>query len=93
MEKNNATVFVEKMFTDDKFLEEVCRHGGFKKDANDEEKTALILKASGEMGYHFSAADYEEAMTSYFSGKGVFASIKAFAHMNKIIRVTQRKMR
>lgn len=93
MGKDNAREYVEKMFTDDEFLKEICRHGGFDEKASDDEKMALTLKAAGEMGYTFSEEEYTVAMEDYFKGKGIFGSIKAFAHMNKIIKAVKKEQR
>lgn len=86
MGMDKAKEFVEKMFTDDAFLAEVAHHGGFKENASDEEKNELIMKASKEIGYDFTTEEYTKAMEEYFEGQGPLGAIKAFAHMNKIIK-------
>lgn len=48
MAQENAKRFVEKIFTDDEFLKEIVRHGGFRSNADNEEKNALVAKAEKE---------------------------------------------
>lgn len=44
MAQENAKRFVEKIFTDDEFLKEIVRHGGFRSNADNEEKTRWSRK-------------------------------------------------
>ncbi len=70
MLNESAKSFVEKFYNDDEFLKDFCKRGGLKKDASDEEKTALAIKTAKEMGFEFNAKEYEEVNVEYFKGKG-----------------------
>jgi hypothetical protein len=48
----NASEVVTETMTDDDFLREVCRHGGFNPKAPDADKQRNIQKAGAELGYN-----------------------------------------
>lgn len=90
MAQESAIKFVEKLYSDDSFVKEVYRHGGFNKNAGDDEKNRLICKAAGELGYDFSVEEYNNAMTARFEGVGVMESIKIFWRFNKAVKAAKK---
>ena len=90
MAQESAKTFVEKLYSDEAFVREVYRHGGFNKKAGDDEKNRLIVKAAGELGYEFNVEEYNNAMTARFDGVGVFESIKLFRWFNKAVKAAEK---
>ena len=92
MSQERANEYVEKMYTDEEFLREICRHGGFNKKADDEEKSRLALQAAKEMGYEMTVEEYNKATENFFTGKGILETIKIFRNMNKVIKSETKKI-
>lgn len=92
MAQENAKRFVEKIFTDDEFLKEIVRHGGFRSNADNEEKNALVAKAAKEMGYDFSVEEYQGAMKDYFGGS-FWKLLKSLMHLNKVVKKAEKEQR
>ena len=93
MSKESAKEFVNTFYKNDEFLTEFVKKGGLNKNATDEEKTALLLKTSKEMGYDFTEEEHIEALKEYFSGMGVWGAIKTFRHLNKVVKKTEKEMK
>ena len=90
MAQENAKRFVKKIFTDDGFLKEVVKHGGFNSKAADEEKNALTAKAARELGYEFSVEEYKGAMQDYFGGN-FWKLLKSMMHLNKVVKKAEKE--
>ena len=90
MSKESAKEFTQKFYNDDEFLMEFYKKGGLNKNASDEEKTALLMKISKEMGYDFTDEEYNNSLEEYFKGKGVMFAIKTFRRINKIAKKAEK---
>ena len=91
MSKESAKEFTQKFYNDDEFLMEFCKKGGLNKNASDEEKTALLMKTSKEMGYDFTNEEYTHSLEEYFKESGVMFAIKAFRRINKIAKKAEKE--
>lgn len=89
----NAREFVSKTMTDDEFLKEVCRHGGFDPKAPDADKQKNIQKAGAELGYSFTVEEYGEAFREYFGGGNPFKIVKAMMRIGKIQKAEAKEKR
>ena len=90
MAQESAKTFVNKMYTDDEFLKEIVRHGGMKCGEADQ-NNELILKAAGEMGFDFTAEEYQGATKEYFGG-GFLKTIKTISHVNKVVKQAEKEI-
>ena len=90
MAQESAKTFVNKMYTDDEFLKEIVRHGGMKRGEADQ-NNELILKAAGEMGFDFTAEEYQGATKEYFGGSFLKA-IKTLRRVNKAVKQAEKEI-
>jgi len=91
MAKENAKEFVEKMFTDDVFVKELYKKGGINRNASNDEKNEILIKAAKEMGYDFNLEEFKDANGIYFKKLGIWKTIKTFWHFNKVVKSAEKE--
>ena len=91
MAKDNAKVFVEKLFEDDEFIKTFYKNGGIKRKGSTKEKNELLYNTARKMGYDFEEKEFQTATSDYFKNKGILGFIKIFMHFNKVVKAAERE--
>lgn len=91
MSQAKATEFIEKLFSDDAFIEEAVRKAGGLKNAGKDNNEDFIQMGHAT-GYDFTDAEFTAAISDFAKGKG-FAGFRRLLHVGRLMKKVDKRVK